>query len=267
MRNWLLNSVAMVVLIAGTSVAAAQGGSMNRESGGVGASGAATQDRGSSEPSSGAKSMHSNQNVPEAGKRQHVEDNDRGASGAMSHEPKGNSRSEKAEGPAKGNAAATTEQNRKGNVSEETGTRPNSKSQTTTGQAGSEQNRKGNTGEETGAGPNSRSQTTTGQSAKESNSGSQVTTGQAGSGVKLSTEQRTRITSVIRDQHVASVNNVNFAIEVGGRVPRQGVAFHPLPAEVVTIYPQWRDYEFIMVHDRIVVVDPATLEIVAVLDA
>lgn len=93
-----------------------------------------------------------------------------------------------------------------------------------------------------------------------------TTTGQAGAGAKLSTEQRTRITSVIREQHVTAASNVNFAISVGTRVPRE-VSFRPLPPEVVTIYPEWRGYEFFLVRDQIVVVDPRTLEIVAVLEA
>ena len=92
------------------------------------------------------------------------------------------------------------------------------------------------------------------------------TVGQAGAGAKLSTEQRTKITSVIREQHVAPVTNVNFAISVGTRVPRD-VAFHALPTEIVTIYPEWRGYEFILVRDQIVVVDPRTFEIVAVLES
>jgi hypothetical protein len=96
---------------------------------------------------------------------------------------------------------------------------------------------------------------------------SQVTTGQAGAGAKLSTEQRTKITTVIRNERAAPVNNVNFSIAVGTRVPREGVTFRPLPAEVVTIYPEWRGYEFFLVRDQIIVVDPRTLEIVAVLEA
>ena len=92
------------------------------------------------------------------------------------------------------------------------------------------------------------------------------TTGQAGAGAKLSTEQRTKITTVFRSEHVAPVNNVNFSISVGTRVPREGVSFRPLPAEVVTIYPEWRGYEFILVRNQILVVDPATYEIVAILD-
>jgi hypothetical protein len=92
------------------------------------------------------------------------------------------------------------------------------------------------------------------------------TVGQAGAGAKLSTEQRTKITTVIKEQHVQPVTNVNFSISVGTRVPRD-VSFHPLPAEIVTVYPDWRGYEFILVRNQIVVVDPQTLEIVAVLDA
>lgn len=93
------------------------------------------------------------------------------------------------------------------------------------------------------------------------------TTGQAGAGAKLSTEQRTKITTVIRGEHVAPVNNVNFDVSVGTRVPRGEISFHPLPSEIVTIYPEWRGYEFFLARDEIIVVDPRTLEIVAVLPA
>ncbi|KPG00170.1 hypothetical protein IP86_07380 [Rhodopseudomonas sp. AAP120] len=93
-----------------------------------------------------------------------------------------------------------------------------------------------------------------------------TTTGQAGASAKLSTEQRTKITTVIKNQRIEPQTNVNFSISVGTRVPRE-VRFHPLPTEIFTIYPAWRGYEFFMVRDEIIVVDPRTLEIVAVLDA
>lgn len=93
-----------------------------------------------------------------------------------------------------------------------------------------------------------------------------TTTGQAGAGAKLSTEQRTSIRTSITKQNIKPVTNVNFSISVGTRVPRT-VAFHPLPAEVITIYPDWRGYEFFLINGEIVVVNPRTLEIVAVLDA
>jgi hypothetical protein len=100
----------------------------------------------------------------------------------------------------------------------------------------------------------------------ETKSQTTTTTGQAGAGAKLSSEQRTKITSVIRNQRVESVNNVDFNISVGTRVPRERVHLYPLPQEVVIIYPEWRGYEFIRIRDQIVVVDPNTLEIVAVLE-
>jgi Protein of unknown function (DUF1236) len=109
--------------------------------------------------------------------------------------------------------------------------------------------------------------TSTDMKAEGRNSTSSSTTvGQAGAGAKLSTEQRTQITSVIREEHVAPVNNVNFSISVGARVPREGIELHTLPSRVVTIYPEWRSYRYVMVREQIVIIDPNTYEIVAVLD-
>jgi hypothetical protein len=106
----------------------------------------------------------------------------------------------------------------------------------------------------------------TDKNASDTNAKTGTTTGQAGSGAKLSTEQRTQVRTVITKQSVKPVTNINFSVSVGTHVPRT-VAFHPLPAEVVTIYPDWRGYEFFLVNDQIVVVNPRTLEIVAVLEA
>ncbi|MEH2514358.1 hypothetical protein V1291_005712 [Nitrobacteraceae bacterium AZCC 1564] len=104
------------------------------------------------------------------------------------------------------------------------------------------------------------------KNATDNNARSGTTTGQAASGAKLTTEQRTQVRDVITKENVRSVTNVDFSISVGTRVPRS-VEFHPLPAQVVTIYPDWRGYEFFVVRDQIVVVNPRTLEIVAVLEA
>lgn len=107
-----------------------------------------------------------------------------------------------------------------------------------------------------------------GRTAAESKTGekSNATTGQAAAGGKLSTEQRTKITSVIRERHIQPQTNINFSVSVGTRVPRD-VRFYPLPTEIVTVYPDWRGYEFFLVNDQIIVVNPRTMEIVALLDA
>ena len=93
-----------------------------------------------------------------------------------------------------------------------------------------------------------------------------TTTGQGAAGAaKLSTEQRTKITTVIRQQKVEPAN-LNVSISVGTRVP-SSVHFYPMPREVFVIYPEWRGYDYILVGDQILVLDPRTHEIVAILDA
>lgn len=80
----------------------------------------------------------------------------------------------------------------------------------------------------------------------------------------LNETQRTRVTESITRLNVAPINNVNFSLSVGTVVPRD-VRFQPLPADVVEILPQYRGYNFFVVHDDIVIVEPSTYKIVDVL--
>lgn len=94
-----------------------------------------------------------------------------------------------------------------------------------------------------------------------------ATTGQGSAGAAtLSTEQRTTIRTVIKKQNVQPMTNVNFSISVGAQVPST-VRFYPVPGELVQIYPHWRGYDYFLVGDQIIVVNPRTQEIVAVLEA
>jgi len=101
------------------------------------------------------------------------------------------------------------------------------------------------------------------QSATEQN---RTTTGQgAAGGSKLSTEQRTKISTVIKEQKVERVN-LNVSVSVGTRIPAS-IRVHPLPQQVIVIYPEWRGYDYILVGDEIVIINPRTHEIVAVIEA
>lgn len=91
------------------------------------------------------------------------------------------------------------------------------------------------------------------------------TTGQ-GAAASLSTEQRTTIRTVIKQQNAKPMTSVNFSISVGTRVPRS-LHFYPVPMELVQINPRWRGYDYFLVGEQIIVVNPRTHEIVAVLDA
>lgn len=253
MTNRFMMSVAAVALIAGTGFANAQGTGMSREGPSAGSTAqqsapsdhtgtsATTTKRDAAEPtkpSPGMKATQSEQKSPTAGKNERAEDLQGQKSKSMSSE------NDRAKGGSK-ELKAESREDRNGMKAE--GREERSGSMKAEGREG----RNGNMNAESKGAAESRSQTTTGQ---------------AGGGAKLSTEQRTKITSVIREQRVAPVNNVNFSISVGTRVPRE-VSFHPLPASVVTIYPEWRGYEFFLVRDQIVVVNPRTLEIVAILEA
>ncbi len=94
-----------------------------------------------------------------------------------------------------------------------------------------------------------------------------ATTGQgaAAGRANLSTEQRTKISAVFR-QHKVAPTHLNVSVSVGTRVP-ESVHFYPLPQEVYVIYPEWRGYDYILVGDQVLVIDPRTHEIVAILDA
>jgi hypothetical protein len=260
-------SVAVAALIAGTGFANAQGTGTNREAPSAGSTvqqsapssgnSAAPSNRGGAEstsPSSGMKATQSDEKSPGAAKNQRAEEKD------MQGQKSKSMSSESENDRAKGGKDMKAE-GREGSKDMKAEGREGSKDMKAQGREGQNTNMNA---EQKGA-ADSRSQTTT-QSQPGQTGRSETTVGQAGAAAKLSTEQRTQITTVIRDQHVQPLNNVNFSISVGGRVPRE-VRFHPLPREVVTVYPEWRGYEFVLVNNQIVVVDPRTYEIVAILDA
>jgi hypothetical protein len=246
-------SVAAAALIAGTGFANAQGTGTSREAPSAGSTaqqGAPSSDRGApsaapmnrdSAPDAkgsdkgGMKSTQSDEKMqPGAAKNQRAQDD-------MKPAAKGEKSAQ--DGNLKGEKSKSSETNEKGAAGKDM-------------KAEGREDRNGMKGEGRD-----------GKNADSKGAADSKTTGQAGAGAKLSTEQRTKITTVIKEQHVQPVTNVNFSISVGTRVPRgSGVTFHPLPAEIVTFYPQWRGYEYILVRDQILVIDPRTGEIVDVID-
>lgn len=106
------------------------------------------------------------------------------------------------------------------------------------------------------------------QDSKSDKKGSSATTGQGagGASANLTTEQRSKISTNIRKTNVKRETNVNFNISVGTAIPRT-VTLHPLPATVIEVYPQWRGYRFVLVEDEIVIIEPGSYRIVAVIDA
>ena len=105
--------------------------------------------------------------------------------------------------------------------------------------------------------------------AREGHSGAAASSGSAakGSSASLTGEQRTKIhQTIVRQGNAPRVANVNFSISVGTTVPRS-VRLVAVPATIVEIRPAWRGYEYFMVGDQLVIVDPDTMQIVAVISA
>jgi hypothetical protein len=86
----------------------------------------------------------------------------------------------------------------------------------------------------------------------------------AAKSVNVTPDQRTRIHSAIANERGARLDRVDFTVAVGTRIPRT-VQVRPVSEDIVRIVPQYRGFDFIVVRDELLIVDPDTLEIVAVL--
>lgn len=242
MINRLMLSVAVTALIAGTGFANAQG-TMGREAPSAGSTAqpsAPSSDRGGSsaatmncnEASDSAapaeKSAQSDEKMqPPGGKNQHAQDMKAGPKGEKSAQSKDEMKGEKSR-----------------NMS-------------------SENNEKGSAGKEMKADSKSAADSRAGSTNTENR-----TTGNAATSATAAppAEKRTQIASAIKQQKVEEVSNVNFNISVGTAVPAT-VHFYPLPAEVVEIYPEWRGYDFILVHGEYIIIRPQTREIVYIIES
>jgi hypothetical protein len=84
--------------------------------------------------------------------------------------------------------------------------------------------------------------------------------------VQLSEQQRTNMhQTILKERNVNRLDKVNFSISVGRQIPR-AVRLAVLPAAVISLVPQYRDYRYFVVDDRICIVNPSSYEIVEVIE-
>jgi hypothetical protein len=155
---------------------------------------------------------------------------------------------------------------------------PNSSSQAQTNTAPPANNRTQASPSDTNTNTNAGTQPSTNTAAQPSNnqtntaaqpSNNQTGTAQPRSSnvnisANLDDRQRTRVTESITKLNARPMENVDFSLSVGTMVPKD-VRFQPLPADVVEVVPQYRGYNFFVVRDDIVIVDPSSYQIVDVL--
>jgi hypothetical protein len=76
------------------------------------------------------------------------------------------------------------------------------------------------------------------------------------------TDKRVRISETLTKERLPPPErNLNVAIRVGAEIPRE-VRVHRLPPEIVSVAPEYRDYEYFATDEDIVIVEPRTRRIV-----
>jgi hypothetical protein len=249
MTNRFMISVAAAALIAGTGFASAQGTGPGRDApaGSTVQQSAPSSERGNSaaptSPSSGMKATQSEEKSPGAAKNQRADDKD------------------KAQGP-KSKSMSSENEGAKGGKDMKAEGREGSKMNNAQSKDGmskdSAQSKDGMSKDGRPSGTNS---------AQDTKSGSSTTTGNAATSATAAPppEKQTQIVSAIRQEKVEETTNVNFNISVGTTVP-SSVRFYPLSSRIVEIYPEWRGYDFILVHGRYIILRPRTHEIVYIIE-
>ena len=85
---------------------------------------------------------------------------------------------------------------------------------------------------------------------------------------RMTSEQRTRVTArfsgSIERMNVRPLSRSSISVSIGAVVPRS-VHLHVVPQDVVAIYPQFRGHRFVVVEEEIVIIEPRSHRVVALL--
>jgi len=260
MKKSLLATVAAVALIASAGVASAEGTGQSgmKSGGGVQTdsgpkAGGATQSEPAMKQGSDVKS-----GAQPKGKAETT-----GAGAEMKSEPKADM---KADTKANGNKAkpSTTGQ---GAADQKSGPARSSAEEKSSPARTNEQAPGGRSATDTKSGAGMKQGADTKAGADGRSNAAADSKANASASVNLTSEQKTKIrTTVIQSGNAPKVSrsSINFNISVGTVVPRS-VHFVTVPAALVEIHPAWRGYSYFIVDEEIIIVEPGTFRIVAVL--
>jgi len=280
MKKTLMATVAAAALFAGTSLAMAEG--MTKEQGGA-KSGATEMHRGGAEMNKGAESKGAAEN------KSHAQTTGQGAgmeNRAESRSDKSEHKAESKEMKRSGQAESKelnrskmgqAEHEKSGKAQQRTGQAEQKGSRSTTGQGSPSESKSQMSKEGSATNKNQAQELNKSQSSQSAQGRSSTTTGQgaatstqAGGAVNLTSQQRTELRTTVIEKSGApkvSRSQINFNLAVGTAVPRSGVVhFVDVPETLIHIHPAWRGYKYFVVDEEIIIVDPHSYEIVAVLD-
>jgi hypothetical protein len=282
-KNQLLATVAMSALIGCTSLAMAQNaGTESQPPGGaVHSQGAPQPQKVAPAPGGGAATQQPQKGAPAPSGGAANQQPQKGApapsSGAANHEqqpggtmnPGGSAQKTNPAGNAQNQLPQSTpEQKSSGeqhpNKSMSQDEQPNKSNKSMSQEE--ERNKSTQRGVETERAPQERGTGVTGNEQRQDNTARSHEQRERAA-VKLSQDQRTKIKDVVvRDRDVARLPSASFSVSVGAMVPRT-VHVRVLPSDVVTIVPEYRGFDYIIIGDQLLIIDPVTMEIVAILPA
>lgn len=81
---------------------------------------------------------------------------------------------------------------------------------------------------------------------------------------QITSEQQEKIRDSIKTAKVDHVAKLAIPLEVGAEVPRN-LHFYPFPKEVAEIAPEYGNFFYVVAAEKIVVIDPLSYRIVAIL--
>lgn len=116
----------------------------------------------------------------------------------------------------------------------------------------------------TGEAEQNATETTSGTKKKKSEEATKASNGKAG---KVTAEKKTIIREKIVTRNVTKIDRseINFNLSVGVAVPAT-IVVNPLPVEVIEVVPEYQGYlYFVLADGMIVIVEPGSLQIVAMI--
>ncbi len=118
---------------------------------------------------------------------------------------------------------------------------------------------------QTAASPNREGMTREGQTSTTAGTNGGAATVKARGNAHLSNQQAARISDTLLTTASSAQTSVNVDVNVGEPLPGN-VELMPLPPSVVSIVPEYRGYDYVVVHDEIVIVQPSTRKVVEVIE-
>jgi Protein of unknown function (DUF1236) len=275
-QNTLLAGVAALALVAGTGLASAQQSSEHM-GGSKAASPQAGQsmNRGSMQSQAQEKGKGTQTQAQEKAKGTETQAQEKGKATQTQAQEKAKGTETQAQEKGKVNANQTARTGAEtGNNMGKRGTSSNARAERMNrGSKGSQQNTaeqqrtlKGLQGNTTKPmqGENQQGSNPQGNNGAQASGGAQV----QGSNVRLSEQQRTQIRDTVINGHNAPrVGHVDFDVRVGTVIPRGRIHIVPVPETLVRIEPRWRGFLYFVYEDEVVIVNPRTYLIVAVVPA